>query len=109
MTETSYRFDERGIYPYACALHPGMSGAIVVGDPADAVAAGTTGDSGATTASGTAGDASSAAAQSSSTPPVGPLALVAAGAITGVVAGAGAVWLAVRRRKTGTQPLVPTD
>ena len=25
-------FDEPGIYPYACSYHPGMSGAIVVGD-----------------------------------------------------------------------------
>jgi plastocyanin len=25
-------FDEPGIYPYACTYHPGMSGAIVVGD-----------------------------------------------------------------------------
>ena len=28
----SYRFDQAGIFPYACALHRGMSGAIVVGD-----------------------------------------------------------------------------
>jgi plastocyanin len=32
----SYRFDTPGIYPYACALHRGMSGAIVVGDAAAA-------------------------------------------------------------------------
>ena len=25
-------FDEAGIYPYACTYHPGMTGAIVVGD-----------------------------------------------------------------------------
>ena len=25
-------FDEQGIYPYACNYHPGMTGAIVVGD-----------------------------------------------------------------------------
>jgi hypothetical protein len=25
-------FDEEGIYPYACNYHPGMTGAIVVGD-----------------------------------------------------------------------------
>jgi plastocyanin len=25
-------FDDRGIYPFACTLHPGMTGAIVVGD-----------------------------------------------------------------------------
>ena len=28
----AYRFDRPGTYPYACALHPGMVGAVVVGD-----------------------------------------------------------------------------
>ncbi len=28
----SYRFDRDGVYPYSCLLHPGMVGAIVVGD-----------------------------------------------------------------------------
>lgn len=28
----AYRFDEEGVYPYSCTLHPGMNGAIVVGD-----------------------------------------------------------------------------
>lgn len=28
----SYRFDEDGVYPYSCLIHPGMVGAIVVGD-----------------------------------------------------------------------------
>src|SRR4029079_2249610 len=28
----AYRFDRAGTYPYACALHRGMSGVIVVGD-----------------------------------------------------------------------------
>jgi plastocyanin len=28
----SYTFDADGVYPYACWLHPGMVGAIVVGD-----------------------------------------------------------------------------
>jgi plastocyanin len=37
------RFDEPGVYPYTCALHRGMTGAVVVGDPgADAVAAAAT-------------------------------------------------------------------
>ena len=28
----SYRFDDEGVFPYMCVLHPGMVGAIVVGD-----------------------------------------------------------------------------
>jgi plastocyanin len=28
----SYRFDRDGVYPYSCLIHPGMVGAIVVGD-----------------------------------------------------------------------------
>jgi plastocyanin len=28
----SYRFDEGGVFPYVCLVHPGMAGAIVVGD-----------------------------------------------------------------------------
>src|SRR2546428_4805487 len=34
--EVSYTFDKPGIYPYACALHRGMSGTIGVGDLASA-------------------------------------------------------------------------
>jgi plastocyanin len=30
--DVTYRFDEDGVYPYACWFHPGMVGAIVVGD-----------------------------------------------------------------------------
>ena len=30
--ERSFRFDEEGVYPYVCILHPGMAGAVVVGD-----------------------------------------------------------------------------
>jgi plastocyanin len=30
--EVTYRFDEDGVYLYACLIHPGMIGAIVVGD-----------------------------------------------------------------------------
>ena len=31
-TSFTARFDQAGIYPYACNYHPGMTGAIVVGD-----------------------------------------------------------------------------
>lgn len=29
----AYRFEEEGVYPYYCVLHPGMAAAVVVGDP----------------------------------------------------------------------------
>lgn len=29
----SYRFEDEGVYPYYCVLHPGMAAAVVVGDP----------------------------------------------------------------------------
>ena len=35
-SQVSYTFDKPGIYPYACALHRGMSGAIVVGEAGSA-------------------------------------------------------------------------
>lgn len=34
-----HRFTQPGIYPYSCYLHPGMNGAIVVGDAAPAPSA----------------------------------------------------------------------
>jgi plastocyanin len=108
--EVSYKFAKAGIYAYACALHRGMSGAIVVGDASDALAAGTTGAGGATTDAGTAGGASeAAAAESSSSPSIGTLPLVAVGTIAGIVVGAGAAWLAVRRRTTRVEPLVRAE
>lgn len=36
----SYRFSDDGVYPYACVLHPGMGGAVVVGDGSGKAAAG---------------------------------------------------------------------
>ena len=30
--ERSFTFEEEGVFPYLCILHPGMAGAIVVGD-----------------------------------------------------------------------------
>lgn len=29
----TYRFEDEGVYPYLCVLHPGMSAAVIVGDP----------------------------------------------------------------------------
>lgn len=30
--EVSFTFDREGVFPYVCTFHPGMSGAVVVGD-----------------------------------------------------------------------------
>jgi hypothetical protein len=93
----SYTFDEAGVYPYACALHPGMSGAIVVGDLDQALAAGSTG----------ATDAAQAEATAASTSTTLPL--VALGIGAGLVAGAAAVWLAIRRRAVGDRSLAHAE
>jgi plastocyanin len=77
--EVSYRFDKPGIYPYACALHRGMSGAIVVGDVAAPAAAAATGAAG-----GKSGDANAA------------LPVAVAGGLVIVLAGVG-LFLARRR------------
>jgi plastocyanin len=53
--EYRHRFDEAGIFPYSCPLHPGMVGAIVVGDaaPAAVAPAGGTSDTPGSEATGT--------------------------------------------------------
>jgi len=112
----TYTFDAAGIYPYACVLHPGMSGAIVVGDLEDALAAGTTqtttagGSTGATTNRGegastaessiVGSDAANITAESSTadSTSVATMALVGLGTGAGLIAGAAAVWLTLRRR-----------
>jgi plastocyanin len=112
----SYTFDTAGVYPYACALHPGMSGAIVVGDLADAVAAGIADSAaGGTTGIGAPGgqepagqdpapeapvapDASAANATGSSVSSPGILLGVGIGA--GLIAGVVVVWMTLRRRQT---------
>jgi plastocyanin len=40
----SYQFDEPGVFPYFCVLHPSMAGAVVVGDGVPAAASRTAGD-----------------------------------------------------------------
>ena len=87
-SKVSYTFDKAGTYPYACALHRGMSGVIVVGDSDEAALV--------------------APVASTTAPPTGgtsgpdPATVVAAG-IAGVLLGAGAVALAMRARR---QPVV---
>jgi plastocyanin len=88
----AYAFDKAGTYPYACALHPGMSGVIVVGDTASAG----TGAAGVGAATPDAPSAGSAAATSAST--TDSLGLVAISAGVGLVVGAVVVWVSMRRR-----------
>jgi plastocyanin len=107
----TYTFDKAGVYPYACALHRGMSGVIVVGDAATAAA----GTRGAVSAAGTSSGAASvpsaapAAAPATTTalatPPAGPepLLLVAVSALVGAVVGSTVAWLALRRRAAAGQ------
>jgi plastocyanin len=96
----SYTFEAAGIYPFACALHRGMSGTIIVGDLASAVAAGTapgTTTSG-TTSGGSAGPPAAGGSATSSSP-VGSIIVVAISAVAGAVVGASAIWLSMRRRR----------
>lgn len=95
--EISYRFDEDGVYPYACWLHPGMVGAIVVGDGVGAglaaVAATSAGDP------GSADGASSPLVQSGSDAATWVL-IAAAGVVLGALTGAFAVAMRNRRKAT---------
>jgi plastocyanin len=93
----SHTFAAAGVYPYSCMIHPGMTGAIVVGDGATA-AAGLVAPAGP--------DASAAAALSSPEPvPAAssgdPLPIVAGLALAGLGAAAlvGAVVRVGRRRR----------
>jgi len=91
--EASFSFQDAGVFPYYCVIHPGMVGAVVVGDPDP--------DQIAMTATKTLDqdlDDTSAASDSkdddSSTQPM----TLAGIALVGAVAG-GAIWLSVRRRR----------
>jgi plastocyanin len=96
----SYTFDKPGVYPYACALHRGMSGTIVVGDGVPANAVGGTGAGTATTGTASTGQTTSGTVVD------GPVALVLTVAIGIVIGAAGAV-LALRRRGSHEEPASP--
>jgi plastocyanin len=83
----SYRFDKPGIYPYACALHRGMSGAIVVGDAAGAAAVAT---------SQPTPTSAPAVAQTGDQPAPGVMPTVVAGTGFGILLGAAGLWVATR-------------
>jgi plastocyanin len=113
----TYEFDTAGVYPYACALHRGMSGVIVVGDAATALAA--VAPSGAGTGSGasgtTTGTSNGTAATTTATTSATPAAtstpelpaVAAVSALAGGLIGAGVAWFALRRRTSGQKETVP--
>jgi plastocyanin len=108
----SYEFDTAGVYPYACALHRGMSGVIVVGDAATALAAGAGTSSGTTTGTTTGstnGASNGAGTTTAATSPASTTAastleipaVAAISALAGGLIGAGVAWFALRRRTSG--------
>jgi plastocyanin len=92
--EATFRFDRNGVYPYYCVYHPGMSGAVVVGDGSGSGVAGTTGVE-------LVAESSPVSATSERTEPAaggpGTLAWAIGGLALGIVAG-GFGALALRRR-----------
>ena len=111
----AYTFDTAGIYPYACVLHPGMSGVIVVGDAASAigsttVAAGAGGAGGPATTGGPAGAAEPGVAASAPTAASNPFVAVVAvvAALVGALVASALIWMTMRRRhRTGATTHVP--
>lgn len=97
----SYTFDTAGVYPYACALHRGMSGVIIVGGAA-AAAGGSTGASGGVSTTSTPGATPTAGTQDD--PTIRVVAIAAISAVAGAAAGAAVAAFAVRRR-----PATPKD
>ena len=97
----SYTFDKAGVYPYACALHRGMSGTIVVGNVVAATSVGATG-AGATTTGTDAATEPTAGSGALDGP-----ALLAVAIGSGMVMGAAVVVLASRRRRSHEEPARP--
>jgi plastocyanin len=117
----SYTFDKAGVYPYACALHRGMSGVIIVGDAAAAAAgakgaasvvdpagSGLSGTGSSSTTSTT--TAATSATQDDATQDDATLRVVAIAGLSGAagaLAGAAVVVIAVRRRPASRKDELP--
>ena len=101
--EYSEAFISAGTYPFACPLHPGMVGAIVVGDGIAAEAATARGTTASIAPAAPAGMASTPATAAEGGTDLVPI-LVAgmAGLVAGAIGGALAAVAAARRRKAGS-------
>lgn len=95
---TSFTFDEPGVFPYSCPIHPGMIGAVVVGDGVASIAGAGVSEGGVAAAPLTR-TSNRAPAENGS----GAFSILALGAL--VVAGAGS-WAVFRHRRTpGRDPV----
>lgn len=94
----SYQFDEAGVFPYFCYIHPSMVGAVVVGDGLPSGASNANDGVKAVSAEVPGGDsAADAPASSSSDDGANDVPLIAGIAIGAAVAGFGGTWLLKRR------------
>jgi plastocyanin len=91
-------FDDAGVYPFACSYHPGMTGAIVVGDGKGAGAGWTVTNEGPFEAAPKEAPAPTPAATSSSAP------WIAAAAIAGLAVGAVAAGAVIGGRRRRAAP-----
>jgi plastocyanin len=90
-----FSFDQEGVFPYFCVLHPGMAGAIVVGDGLGSA------EADGTVASELAGETERAAPAGDTAPASGSgTSVVAAGFAAAVAGFAGGLTLRRRRRPT---------
>ena len=97
--QVSFSFEKAGIYPYACALHRGMSGAIVVGDRAAPAAAAPA----APAANANTTSATTASSEAQASPDQGATGQILGAGVAGVLVG-GLVSLGfIRTRRTGDQ------
>ena len=98
--EASATFDEEGVFPYYCVLHPGMAASVVVGDPDESM-------SGVLGPKGSSGvyDADAAAKGSESESTNGTSVPVAAGVGVITLAGLAAAMFLVRKRRRSALPV----